>query len=111
VDDILSRLGHVEKSVTKIEATLPHLATAASVAELRSELTNEIKGVTTVIPHLATAESVAKIAAIIPHLATAASVMAMEAKISAMESKIIKWFVGTAIALTTLAFSIARFVH
>lgn len=34
----------------------------------------------------------------------------MDAKINALESKLIRWFVGTAITLVALAFSIAKFV-
>ena len=120
MDDILSRLGNVEKSVAKIEATLPHLATAESVARIDAIIpllatAESVARIEAIIPLLATSESVSKIAAVIPHLATAASVAdlkgTMESKLSAMESKITRWFVGTAIALTTLAFSIAKFVH
>src|SRR5581483_3905625 len=85
VDDILKRLGNVEESVTDlraqvgaIAATLPHLATAESVAKLRSDLTNEIKGIAATMPGLATAESVSKIEAVIPRLATAESVSKIE---------------------------------
>jgi hypothetical protein len=35
----------------------------------------------------------------------------IDAKVNALESKIIKWMVGTVLASTGLAFSIAKFVH
>ena len=71
--------------VRAIAATMPHLATAASVSA---------------IPHLATAASVSAI----PHLATAASV-------SAMEARIIKWMLATALASNGLLFIIAKCLH
>jgi hypothetical protein len=136
VEDILKRLGKVEESVGDLKtqvgviaAAMPLLATAASVADVKlttaasiAELKTEVRAMAATMPHLATAASVADVklttaasiaelktevramAAAIPHLATAASV-------SAMETRIIKWMVATALALTGLAFTIAKFVH
>lgn len=106
MDDILRRLGNVEKSVgdlrgqvDTIAATIPHLATAKSVSDFRAEVAES---------HSELKAQMRGIQATIPHLATAASV-------AAMETRIIKWFIATATTLTalatTVAFSIAKFVH
>jgi hypothetical protein len=58
----------------------------------------------TAVKQLATKEEVGAIAATIPHLAT-------KAQLQAMETNIIRWFVGTALAIGALAFAIARFVE
>ena len=72
MEDILKGLGNTATLVSKIQAALPHLATAASVSDLRSEMW-------------------------------------------AMHTALIKWIVATALTstglATTLAFSIAKFVH
>lgn len=67
MDDVLKRLGNVEKDVSDIRA--------------------KVSGIEAVIPHLAT-----------------------KADVSNSALKIIGWMIGTAIALTTLAFTIARYV-
>jgi hypothetical protein len=114
VEDIFKRMGNVEASVAGlreqvgvIAGTIPHLATAAALADVRKE----VGAIAAVIPHLATAAALADlkkevgaIAAVIPHLATASS-------ISAMETKIIKWIIGTVLSSTGLAFTIAKLVH
>src|SRR5581483_1005656 len=169
VEDVLRRLDRVETSVVElraevgevreqvgvIAAKIPYLATAASVAELKTEmvksmselrsemtegfselrsemaasdskLRSEMTGlrsemaasdsalrseITGLRSEMATSVSDLKsenksIAAIIPHLLTAAS-------LAAAETRIIKWFIGTAASLTalvsTLAFTIAKF--
>jgi len=120
VEDILRRLGNVETcvvdlktQVASIAANMPHLATAKSVSDLRTEMSNlrtEMKENMSDLRSELTASisevksEVSRIAGIIPHLATAASV-------SALETRMIRWFVGTATTLTALAFSIAKFVH
>ena len=107
VDDIFKRLGNVETDVSELRsevrailATIPHLATAASVSGLRSE----VAVISAAIPHLATAASVSEISAVIPHLATKADLMSME-------TKIIKWIIATTLTSAALAFSLAKFVH
>jgi hypothetical protein len=58
---------------------------------------------------------VSAIKATLSHLATRAelkeAVGRLEALISARDSRLIQWIVGTAIALTGVAFIIARYVH
>ena len=102
VDDILKRLGNVETHVSELKsqfsalsATVSHLATAASVSDLRSELTGKIDG----------------ISAIIPHLATKADLADVKTAVASIESAIIKWIIATTLASAALAFTIAKFVH
>ena len=160
MEDILRRLGSVETcvvdlktQVASIAANMPHLATAKSVSDLRTEMSDlrtemsdlrtemnqnmaelrleltasdsankseVVESISNVDSKLSAAiagvdlkfteanseikSELSRIAAIIPHLATAAS-------LAAAETRIIKWFVATAFTLTTLAFSIAKFVH
>jgi hypothetical protein len=77
-----------------VEDTLRRLreaATAASIADLKKE--------------------VGAIAAMIPHLATAASVSELKARMSTMETRIIKWMFATGLVSTGLACAIAKLVH
>jgi len=61
-----------------------------------------------------TREDVSAIKATLPHLATKAEVKDLKSDISAMETRIIRWIVGTTIAAAsvafTIAFTIAKFV-
>lgn len=66
-------------------------------------LQKEVAVLGTAVKQLATKEEVGAIAATIPHLAT-------KAELQAMETNIIRWFVGTAVAIAALVFGIARFV-
>ncbi len=122
VDQILKRLGIVEAALTEIggdvremKGTLPHLATKAEITELRADM-QEIRGA---LPHLAPRSDVQEIKSILPHLALRSDVQeiksalphfATRAELRGVETRIIKWFIGTAITLTALVFSIARFV-
>ncbi len=89
MDDILKRLGVLESSmgetradVSAIKAALPHLATAAALREVEGTLKAQI----------------------------AESRGSLEAKIHAMETRTIQWFIGTAIALVAAVFGIARYL-
>ncbi len=75
MDDVMRRLGVLEKDVSEIKT------------------------------------SVAGIAAQLPHLATKAEVMAVRTEVSDAKTSIIQWTVATSIAVATLAFAIAKFVH
>lgn len=81
MDDVLRRLGNVEKDVgdirvkvSAIEATLPHLATKTDMAKLE------------------------------------AAINTVDGKIASSALRLIQWMIGTMIALTALAFAIARYV-
>ncbi len=54
---------------------------------------------------------VAAMAAVIPHLATKSDIGGLRGEMSALETRLIKWMIGTVIAGGGLAFSIAKFVH
>ena len=129
MEDILRRLGNVEKSVGDLRSqvdviagALPYLATAAAVSELESRLTSRIDGVVAVIPHLATAAAVSEldgkidrvagelrgridsVVAVMPHLATTAA-------LHELKVDLIKWMISTALAISGTVFTIAKFVH
>lgn len=59
-------------------------AVESSVSDIKAE----VRGISTQIPHIAT-----------------------KADISSMESSLIKWIIGTTLAVAVLAFTIAKFVH
>jgi hypothetical protein len=89
MDDVLKRLGILETivnevrvDVSAIKATLPHLATKADLKEAFGSLESKIAG-------------------------TQGS---LEAKMHGMETRLIQWFIGTAITLVALAFGIAKYV-
>ena len=93
VEDILKRLGAVETNVSELKsqvsgilAILPHLATKADVADVRTDLANFRAEVTQRTGELGAA-------------------------ISGLETRIIKWIVATLLTSTGLAFTIAKFVH
>jgi hypothetical protein len=58
-----------------------------------------------------TRKDVSAIEARLPYLATKEEVAATKAEINALETRIIRWIVGTAIASVSVAFTIAKFVH
>jgi hypothetical protein len=89
MDDILKRLHTVETTVSDIRtdvsglmAMMPHLATKADLAEVSGSLKAEIAEVKG----------------------------SLKLDIATLESSLIKWMVGTALAVAALAFAIARFV-
>jgi chromosome segregation ATPase len=95
------RTQNIQRSVAQIEADQRVLS--ANVNALRDSLTEQIN---TVRDSLG-----AKIDAVKDSVASLAErVAAFDGKIAAMESSIIKWMVGTMIAVAALAFTIAKFV-
>ena len=93
MEDILKRLGAVEANVfelksqvSAISAILPHLATKADIADVRTD--------------------VADVRADVAQLKGD-----MAAAISGLEARIIKWIVATLLTSTGLAFTIAKIVH
>jgi hypothetical protein len=58
-----------------------------------------------------TREDVSAIKATLPHLATKAEVKDLKADISSLETRIIRWIVGTTITVASVAFTIAKFVN
>jgi hypothetical protein len=98
MDDVLGRLGVVEslladtrEVVSAIKAALAHLATKAEVNELKAD--------------------VSAIKATLPHLATKADLNGVKSDINALETRVIRWIVGTMLASVSAAFTIAKFVN
>jgi hypothetical protein len=108
-EDVMRRLGSLEKDVSVIKI--------------------EVAGITAVLPTLATKADVAQLSYIAANMVTKADVKAEVAglrteiagvrteiagvRTEAADAKVwlIQWTVGTMIALTALAFTIAKFVH
>jgi hypothetical protein len=87
MDDVLRRLGLLEKDVSVIKT--------------------DVSGILAQLPHLATKADVAQL----PHLATKADVAQLKADVSDAKTSIVQWIVSTVIAVAALAFAIAKFVH
>ncbi|MEJ1961550.1 MAG: hypothetical protein WDO56_08410 [Gammaproteobacteria bacterium] len=58
-----------------------------------------------------TRADVSAIKAVVPHLATKADLSGLKSDLSALETRIIRWLVGTMIGSVSLAFTVARFVN
>ena len=106
MDDVLKRLGVLEKDVSEIKisvggivAQLGHMATKADVAQLKADVAQ--------LPYMATKADVAQVKADVAQL----PYMATKADVSDAKVSIIQWVVATTIAVAALAFAIAKFVH
>ena len=108
--EVRSEAERITSLEAMIAATLPHLATKEDVAPISHMATKEDVAP---IPHMATKEDVAAI----PHLATKADVAAIshlatkaqmeqllgvKGDLKKMESRIIRWIIGAAIALAAV---------
>jgi septal ring factor EnvC (AmiA/AmiB activator) len=109
VDDVLKRLSSLEIQVSSIAATIPHLATAASVAEIlaviphlatKADLKNEIAGVRT---------EIGQVRSEIGEVRT--EIAEVKVGIASMEARISKWFIATSLASVGLAFTLAKLIH
>jgi hypothetical protein len=112
MEDVLKRLGIVESHVSELRpqvsailAVLPHLATKADLAELRSTIKTDIADVRVAL----TSDIAGVRAALSAGLADVRG--ELRAGIAAVETRMIKWIVATMTTLAALAFSVAKFVH
>jgi hypothetical protein len=126
VEDILKRLGNVETDVSELKsttsailATIPHLATKAdvadvrsAVAELRAEMSSEFGSVRTEMSTgfgALRTEMAAGLGA--SRTEAAAGLGALRTEMAARETAFIKWMIATVLTVAGLAFAIAKFVH
>jgi hypothetical protein len=123
VDDTQKRLGIIETAIAEIKAILVGLATKSELQQFRGEMKAElekirgdIREVSATLPHLATKEEIKSL-----HLATKEEIKDLQgdirefkglfrAELNALETRQLRWFIGTVITCATLAFSIAKFV-
>jgi hypothetical protein len=100
-DAVLTRLGGVEAQLTDVKTRLTGVETRLGVVEV---------DLAVVKSNYATKEDIAKL-----HEAIAAGDHSLELKMAQMETRLIKWFIATAITLAgvsgSLAFLAARFIH
>ena len=88
----------MEARIARIESDVAHMKSDISNIQIDiRELRKDMKAANDSISKLES--GLAALAAII------------DAKINALEAKMIKWIIGTIIAVAGLAFSIAKFVH
>lgn len=121
MDDFLRRLGVVEslvaqtrEDVSAIKGAFTHLATKADLNDLKGD----VSAIKAALPHLATKADldelkadVREIKATLPHLATKAEINGVRSDLSTLETRIIRWFIGTTIAAVSVAFTIAKIVN
>jgi hypothetical protein len=100
-DPVLTRLGGVEAQLTDVKTRLTGVETRLGVVEV---------DLAVVKSNYATKEDIAKL-----HETITAGDHNLEIKMAQMETRLIKWFIGTAVTLSavvgTIAFSVARFIH
>ena len=75
----------------------------------RSGLKSQVSAILAIIPHLATKADVADVRTSIADVR--AAVGQVKADVATVETAIIKWIVATVLASAALAFTIAKFVH
>jgi len=92
----------LESRVVAIEGDVAHIK--EDIKDMKIDIRNMQAQVKAINDGLAVIQrEVGVLTATIPHLAT-------KAELQALEAHIIKWFVGTAVAIAALVFGIARFV-
>jgi septal ring factor EnvC (AmiA/AmiB activator) len=100
-NQILTRLTGVETQLAAVETQLKGVETRLTVVET---------DLAVVKSNYATKEDIAKL----QHSISSGDDK-LEIKMAQMETRLIKWFVGTAVTLSavvgTIAFSVARFIH
>jgi len=80
---------NIDVRLTKIEATLPHLATKADLTNLRTDLMAEMSGLRTDMK---------------------VEMSSLKANIASVETKLIKWFIGSVIAISALIIASASVI-
>ncbi len=118
MEDVLKRLGAVESTVSDIKAqvsglvaVMPHLATKADLASLRTALTGDTASLRTdLTSDIASVRTELKtdIASLRTELKT--DIASVRTEVAQVESSLIKWIVGTSLAAVSMAFVIARYV-
>jgi hypothetical protein len=111
MDDVLRRLGVVEslvadtrENVSTIKPAFAHLATKADLNELKAD----VGAIKATLPHLATKADIHATGAEINLVR--AEMNLLRADVNALETRIVRWIVGTTIAVASVAFTIAKFV-
>lgn len=103
-DDVPKRLSAVESQlsdlrvqVSGIAAQMPHLATKADLGKLEAQMKADMGNLRSEIK-----EDIGSVRA---------EIGSVRAEIANQTTSLVKWMVGTYIAIAGLAFAIARFVH
>jgi hypothetical protein len=126
VEDILRRLGNVETDVSElksqvgaIQATMPHMATKAdvkdvrtAVAELRAEMfaaMGSLRAEMSAGIGSLRAEMLTGIGSLRAEMLT--GIGSLRAELSARDTTMIKWLIGTMFTAVGLSLAIAKFVH
>jgi hypothetical protein len=99
MDDVLKRLSNVETSVSDIRAQVSGLSAMAANMATKSD----VSSLSTLAANMATKSDVSSLSTMTSHMAT-------KADVSQLESSLIKWLVGTLLAVALLTLTIARFV-
>lgn len=102
---VASLRAEVNGSIASLRAEV-----SGSIASLRAEVSDSIASLRKEV-NGSISSLQREVSAVVATVANMESHYATKAELRALETHIIRWFVGTAIALTALAFTIARFVE
>lgn len=95
----------MEARIARIESDVSHIRSDVANLQLDvRDLRNEMKAANDSITEIKSGLAEARVG-----IATVGA--RIDAKVNALESRLIKWIVGTVLASAGLAFSIAKFVH
>jgi hypothetical protein len=112
------RYGHGDLVLAKAPGSKPNLffvPLEASVSDIRAQ----VSGLSAMAANMATKSDVSSLSTLAANMATKSDVsslstitshMATKADVSQLESSLIKWLVGTLLAVALLTLTIARFV-
>ncbi len=107
MDDVLRRLGVVESGVAGLREDVSAIkSTYATKADL-NELKADVNAIKATLPHLATKADINATEAEINLVR--AEMNLFRADVNALETRVIRWMVGTAIATASMAFTLAKF--
>lgn len=118
VDEILKRLGSLETVVadmrvqaSAVAALLPTFATKSDLLATKGELKEDIHGVRLEVQTVRTEMQTLRAEMQTLKTELKGDSLSLRADMGAMEARLIRWFVGTAIAIAALAFTAAKYVH
>jgi hypothetical protein len=100
--EVAERLARLE---TRVELIASQIATLATQMATKADKAD--------IAQMATKADIAQMAtkADIAQMATKADIALIRVEMAALETRMIKWFIGTAVTLAGLAFAAGKFVH
>jgi hypothetical protein len=101
----------LEKRVERLEDFYIEVAERLARLETRVELIASEMATKADIAQMATKSDIAQMATKADIAQTKADIALIRVEMAALETRLIKWFIGTAVTLAGLAFAAGKFVH